>query len=193
MNFVKNVILKMWILSKLRFSKWEFLDKLRIFAPVWYHSIFSGMSMSKASVLLWCHVPKCAYLWSTPAFPSATPSSTYSYLSTSMLITKICISRSWKDHLKEYIYFSRILAPNVRNGESGGKRILWIHDQRVESGDKCVAFNPRNDSFHTSILSNIWSAADQFTFKLCTSDGFVHKCLSWKRYHFKVWASEARM
>ena len=32
MNFVKNDILKMW---KMRFSKCDFLDKLRIFAPVW--------------------------------------------------------------------------------------------------------------------------------------------------------------
>ena len=34
-NVVKIEILKMWILSKLRFSKCEFLYKLRIFAPVW--------------------------------------------------------------------------------------------------------------------------------------------------------------
>ena len=34
LNFVKNEILKMWILRKVRFSKCEFLDELRIFAPV---------------------------------------------------------------------------------------------------------------------------------------------------------------
>ena len=39
MNFVKNETLKMWILWKVRFSKWEFLDQLRIFAPVWSDSI----------------------------------------------------------------------------------------------------------------------------------------------------------
>ena len=33
-NFVKNEDLKMWILSKMLSSKCEFLDKLRIFAPV---------------------------------------------------------------------------------------------------------------------------------------------------------------
>ena len=32
-NFVKSETLKMWILIKVRFSKCEFLDKLRIFAP----------------------------------------------------------------------------------------------------------------------------------------------------------------
>ena len=35
-NFVKNEVLKMWILKKVRFSKHEILDKLMIFAPVWY-------------------------------------------------------------------------------------------------------------------------------------------------------------
>ena len=38
-NFVKNEILKMWILSKMIFSKCEFLDTLRIFAPVWRNSL----------------------------------------------------------------------------------------------------------------------------------------------------------
>ena len=33
-NLVKKVILKMWILWKVRFWKCDFLDKLRIFAPV---------------------------------------------------------------------------------------------------------------------------------------------------------------
>ena len=33
-NLVKNEILEMWILSNMRFSKSEFLDKLRIFALV---------------------------------------------------------------------------------------------------------------------------------------------------------------
>ena len=34
MNFVINEVLKMWILSKMRFWKCDFSDKLRIFAPV---------------------------------------------------------------------------------------------------------------------------------------------------------------
>ena len=34
-NFVKNETLKLRILGKVRFSKCEFLDKLRIFAPLW--------------------------------------------------------------------------------------------------------------------------------------------------------------
>ena len=34
MNFVKNEVLKMWILSKMRCWKCDFSDKLRIFAPV---------------------------------------------------------------------------------------------------------------------------------------------------------------
>ena len=33
-NLVKNENLKMWILWKMMFSKGEFSDKLRIFAPV---------------------------------------------------------------------------------------------------------------------------------------------------------------
>ena len=35
-NFVKNEILKLWILWKMTFSKCEFLDRLRIFASVWF-------------------------------------------------------------------------------------------------------------------------------------------------------------
>ena len=35
MNFVNNETLKLWILWKVRFSKCEFLDELRIFATVW--------------------------------------------------------------------------------------------------------------------------------------------------------------
>ena len=34
MNFVKNEILRMWILWKVRFWNCEFLDNLRIFAPM---------------------------------------------------------------------------------------------------------------------------------------------------------------
>ena len=34
-NFVKNETLKIWILSKMRIWKCEFLDKMWIFAPVW--------------------------------------------------------------------------------------------------------------------------------------------------------------
>ena len=34
-NFVKNETLQLWILWKVRFSKCEFLDKLRFFAQVW--------------------------------------------------------------------------------------------------------------------------------------------------------------
>ena len=39
MNFVKNETLKLWIWWKVRFSNCEFLDKLRIFAPVWWVTI----------------------------------------------------------------------------------------------------------------------------------------------------------
>ena len=33
-NFVKNETSKLWILSKMRFSKCDFLDKMWIYAPV---------------------------------------------------------------------------------------------------------------------------------------------------------------
>ena len=38
-NFVKNEIFKMWILWKVRLWKCEFLDKLRVFAPVCLNTV----------------------------------------------------------------------------------------------------------------------------------------------------------